>query len=149
MTDADTPAKMADVSFLLSPSLFHSVPVHPGDILVFKQSVVHHGVMNPNHEDRIILFDILSSKMTKAQDKYQYYIWMWMRDAHGANSPQFAEALMEWKSQKPVARYGKQAAIESAEGIDEMIAQAETVRDAADQMVKELRLIKEGKDGSE
>jgi hypothetical protein len=55
------PAAMRAAAYLLDPEWYHSVPVMPGDIMIFRQSIPHFGVRNRALSSRVALFSMLST----------------------------------------------------------------------------------------
>lgn len=118
---------MRDKAYLLSEEWFHSVPLQPGDMLVFKQSVPHFGVRNQSIQPRMMLFTMLvpeeKEEEEKAEeededadmqedevkelesDEYQFFRWMYMSEAYGEKSLEFAQSLVHDKHNNPLGRY--------------------------------------------
>ena len=97
-------------AYLLDSEWFHSIPVHPGDMMILWQSIPHFGVRNNSTLlPRIGLFSILSSDDSDDQDEYQYFRWMYIADAYGNDSRQYAEALVQGKQHDPLKRMDGQS----------------------------------------
>lgn len=91
--------QMRKFAFLLVPSFYHSCDVTAGEIMVFEQSVIHHGVRNPSvDKPRILFFNILSN-MTTLQDplqgEYSFYIHLYFEECYGVESGAYIGALID------------------------------------------------------
>lgn len=102
---SDNPAELRRNAYLLDPEWYHSVPVFAGELAIFLQHVPHFGVRNRSSQNRVVLFTMLSPSNEAAQDDHQFFRWMFMAEAFGTNSKQFAEALVENKQYSPLQRY--------------------------------------------
>ena len=98
-------AKMQKVAHLLGPDNYESLPVLPGDIVVFRQSTPHFGVANVcKQADRVVLFGMLSPSPESMQDARQVYPWLYIPAAFGYNSSEYARALVDGREFSPLER---------------------------------------------
>lgn len=109
--DVTSPASMRQFAHLLDTDWFHSVPVFPGDMMIFSQRVPHYGTENPSLSPRIALFGLLSTSFARSQDKFQMFRWRYMEEAYGPQSLQFAHALVDDAAQRPLFRFDAAALI--------------------------------------
>ena len=96
---------MQQYAEFLSPDWFHSVPVFPGDMMIFSQRTPHFGTSNPSPLPRVALFGILSASASMSQDQFQMYRWRYMEEAYGPRSLAFARALVDDAAQRPLFRF--------------------------------------------
>lgn len=68
---ADTKESKKAFAWMLSRDYFHSVPAHPGDIMIFSQRVPHYGTPNPTAKPRQALFSMFSPFDDESQDARQ------------------------------------------------------------------------------
>lgn len=112
---------MDERSFLLQPSWYHTCDVKRGDILIFDHRVPHHGVENKTDQERIVLFDVISSisyKDDPKQASYQYNPHQYIGEACGLGSPKHLLALMQCAGSDPLARFDKRDKEIIRKGID-------------------------------
>jgi hypothetical protein len=105
--EEDIPAMQLQ-SYLLDYKYFHSVLVKSGDMMVFWQNTPHFGVQNRcSLNNRITLFSMLTPTIRSetTDDEYQFFRWMYMAEAFGDTSREFALALVDDKHQNPLGRY--------------------------------------------
>ena len=72
----NSPASLKKFAYLLEPEWFHSVPVGPGDVLIFSQRIPHWGPKNLAADARLAAFCMLSAVPeekpgSKPQDSFQ------------------------------------------------------------------------------
>ncbi len=96
---------MQQAAHLLDDCNYDSVPVSVGDIIFFRQSTPHRGVANTMPQgNRIMLFSILSPSDEEMQDDQQVFPWLYIGDAFGWESFEFAQALVRERRHKPIQR---------------------------------------------
>jgi hypothetical protein len=104
-------------SYLLHPSFFHSVTMHAGDLLLMRQSVMHHGVANTLPHERVIFFDVLSTHTGVDQDEYTWTDHQW-ESAWGLASGNYIGALVRNAPKlNPLNRFSWPGAKRMREGI--------------------------------
>lgn len=117
---------MQRVAHLLDPAQYESLPAMQGDIIFFAESTPHYGVRNScSQGDRVVLFSILSPSAESMQDAHQVFPWLFVGDAFGWTSKEFAQALVDNRRHRPVssirsedARWGSEAiAVLKAHGL--------------------------------
>lgn len=98
---------LKEAARLWDKTMFHSVPVHPGDVLVFYQRLPHYGVRNqhPDGADRLALFSMFSDSPNPNQDASQFFRWQLFALAYGYQSKEYFDALIADKQQKPLTRW--------------------------------------------
>ena len=102
---SDDPATMRSVAHLLASNKYISQRLHPGDIIIFRQSTPHFGVANTcTVGDRVLLFAVLSPSSASGQDQEQVMPWLFIRDAFGSNSKEFAQTLVDNRAHNPIWR---------------------------------------------
>jgi hypothetical protein len=102
---SQSPDAMQSVTPLLQPEHYESVSVHPGDIILFRQSTPHFGVRNSSpHGERVMLFSMLSPSPAAGQDAEQVFPWLFIGAAFGWLSREFAQALVDHQVHQPVKR---------------------------------------------
>lgn len=111
-------AQMRKNAYLLDKSFYHNIPMLPGDMLVLRHTVSHYAPPNTLKgalaSPRVMLFSMLASDLNPAQDKYQRFMWHYVYDAFGAESPEYAQALIDCKAEDPIlTRFGYEDAIEA------------------------------------
>ena len=88
---------------LMDPLFFHSVPVEPGDLVLFRHQVMHYGVANQDStEPRLVLFSMLCTtppQVTSDPDAYQQHIWTWFAEAFGNGSPRHLAVLAQYNDE--------------------------------------------------
>ena len=100
-TQADHDTR-ASRGFLLSDDYFHSVPVLPGTLLLFRHAAPHAGTANRTAHNRIALFDMVVPRKDPPPASEQYFSWHYVRDAAGECSAQFADALRANSQHEPL-----------------------------------------------
>lgn len=109
--DMEVRRKMAP---LVDPLFFHSVPVEPGDLVLFRHQVMHYGVANADSTDpRLVLFSMLCTtppQVTSDPDAYQQHVWTWFADAFGEGSPRHLAALVQHKDFHPLLHFSREDA---------------------------------------
>lgn len=87
-------------------TLFHSIPVRPGQILFFRHSVLHAGAANlplfhhPSPASRglttqrILAFDMIGRAVDAPSPAGQYFQWHPCRDSYGEKSREYLESLI-------------------------------------------------------
>ena len=99
------PDDLQQVCHLLDAEWYHRVGAKIGTIIIFRESVPHHGTRNPRKQgNRRVLFSMWSSKKDSSQDDYQEYPWMTIAKAYGANSIETAHALVAYAQHHPIER---------------------------------------------
>ncbi len=99
------PAAMRSVANLLAAQNYESLPVAAGDIVFFRMSTPHFGVRNTMPQgNRVVLFSILSPFPAAGQDATQVFPWLYIGQAYGWQSREFAQSLVEGKEHKPLQR---------------------------------------------
>lgn len=107
VVDLSTEAGRAAAAFraLLLPcqfdrSLYHSVAVQPGQLLLFRHSVLHAGTSNSSlaaptdpSGHRILFFDTFGQYGGAIPTSDQYYQWHYVRDTFGPLSREYCEAV--------------------------------------------------------
>lgn len=105
---ADMPsssALMRDASFLFDPLFYHTRRVVAGDIMLFRQSVAHHGIKNMAKTPRYVLFDVLTDDVDLDQQEQQYYPWSYMLDSFGATAAKTVYSLLANCANMPMTRH--------------------------------------------
>lgn len=93
------------VCHLLDAEWYHRVRAKIGTIIIFRESVPHHGTRNPKKTgNRRVLFSMWSSKKGSSQDDYQEYPWMTVAKAYGADSIETAHSLVAHAQHRPIER---------------------------------------------
>lgn len=113
---------MRDMAFLLLPPFFHSVPVEAGTVTIFDHRVPHHGMKNTTGEERIVLFDIISTQSFQQDPKqasYQYNPYQYISEAYGIGSPKHICALMECAKTNPLMRFSVRDRALIVKGVNE------------------------------
>ena len=110
---SNDPTEMASVAHLLDSHHYESLPVLPGDIVFFRQSIPHFGVKNIcTQGDRVVFFSILSQSNASMQDALQVFPWLYIGAAFGWESREFAQALVDNKDFRPVQQiHGDEGAV--------------------------------------
>jgi hypothetical protein len=99
------PRDLQKVFHLLDPEWFHRVKAKKGQILIFRESVPHHGTRNPKDVgNRRVLFSMWSPQKNVDQDEYQMYPWMVAAKAFGTNSIETAKMLVANAKHQPLER---------------------------------------------
>lgn len=99
--------QMREVAPLLRdcPENFQSFPMDVGDIIIFQQTVPHFGVANEmSAGNRQMFFCVLSDTHEWGQDEQQVPPWLFVADAFGWRSTEFAQSLVENRLHDPLAR---------------------------------------------
>lgn len=119
---SNDPATMRSVAHLLAPEMYLSQKLFPGDIIFFRQSTPHFGVENTcTVGDRVMLFAVLSPSSEVGQDKEQVLPWLFVRDAFGADSREFAQVLVSYRVHDPIYRLRRDEGRSSAEDADDCL----------------------------
>lgn len=101
------------VCHLLEAEWYHRVRAGMGAILVFRESVPHHGTRNPKSSgNRRVLFSMWSPRKESDQDEYQLYPWMVIAQAYGVSSVETAEALVKYAEHSPIQRMDQNTRIQ-------------------------------------
>jgi hypothetical protein len=100
---------------LMDPLFFHSVPVEPGDLVIFRHQVMHYGVANQDiAEPRLVLFRMLCTTppaLNSDPDGYQQHVWTWFAEAFGQGSPRHLAALAHYSEYHPLGHFPRATAI--------------------------------------
>ncbi len=90
----------------------------PGDIMIFWQNTPHYGVRNCSIQPRVALFtmpSLHSGQEQDADDKYQFFRWMFKAEAFGKKSKEFALAMVDDKQHDPVGRFEREERAQAVE----------------------------------
>jgi hypothetical protein len=93
------------VCHLLEPEWYHRVRATKGQVLIFPESIPHHGTCNTREAgNRRVLFSMWSPEKRTDQDEYQMYPWMVNAQAYGADSIETAQSLVSNARHQPLDR---------------------------------------------
>jgi len=65
----------------------------PGDIMIFKECVLHRGIKNESNEDRYVLFLMLIPEGKYHTDKNQHFEFNWIAECYGYDSLMYKEYM--------------------------------------------------------
>lgn len=105
LQQAVTTEEMQSVSHFMHERWFHRVAVHAGDLMVFWQSTPHFGSRNAALSQRVVFFTMLSLLKDPSQDQYQMFHWIWMGEAYGWHSKEYALSLIRYRKHEPLLRF--------------------------------------------
>ena len=100
-------SEMREVAHLLRaiPENFRSMPMLDGDIIMFEHTTPHYGVANtmPSGK-RMMFFCVLTDTPEWRQDEEQVPAWLFVGEAFGWESEEFARSLVENRKHSPLER---------------------------------------------
>lgn len=115
---------------LVDPLFFHSVPVEPGNLVLFRHGVMHYGVANEGSSDpRLVLFSMLCTtppQITNDPDAFQQHVWTWVAEAFGEGSPRHLATLDQYKGLQPLRHFTRDYATSLKQKLKEEVSKAIT-----------------------
>lgn len=102
-----------ELAFMLHPRFFHSEPVQPGTLVLFRHTLPHAGTANTDPEGlRIVLFDAIVGMADAPSPEQQWFEWNFLDWAFGKNSVQSHAAITreeKYHARHPLQHSNKRA----------------------------------------